>query len=180
MGASFQLAHAFDKMKSCRHKKGQRKSCHHKSHRHLILKWFRTEGGDLIGRRRGIQRQGKTDRQKNHGLRTPQGIEVALFHPMGYTLPEPKAPTDSAEEAKSTWMTFSTGSERMPFCGAMSLACHRARSMTFASHAAVEIVFALPAAHATFDASSAQRMPLEELPDDRVGDERERTGPEIE
>ena len=51
----FQLAHAFDKMKSCRHK----------TYRHLILSWFRSGGNDLIGRRRGIYRQGETDRQKS-------------------------------------------------------------------------------------------------------------------
>jgi len=28
--------------------------------------------------------------RKAYGLRTPQGLEVAMFHPMGYTLPEPK------------------------------------------------------------------------------------------
>jgi len=55
VGASFQLALAFDKMKSCRHKR----------YRHLILSWFRAGGSDLIGRRRGIQRQGATDRQKS-------------------------------------------------------------------------------------------------------------------
>ena len=41
------------------------RSCRHKRHRHLILHWFRTGGSDLIGRRRGIQRQGETDRQKS-------------------------------------------------------------------------------------------------------------------
>jgi len=28
--------------------------------------------------------------RKAYGLRTPQGIAIAMFHPMGYTLPEPK------------------------------------------------------------------------------------------
>ena len=56
VAASFQLAGSTrDKMKSCRHKR----------YRHLILNWFRAGGGDLIGRRRGIQRQGETDRQKS-------------------------------------------------------------------------------------------------------------------
>ena len=41
------------------------KSCCHKTYRHLILSWFRTGGGDLIGRRRGTQRQGEADRQKS-------------------------------------------------------------------------------------------------------------------
>ena len=55
VGASFQLALAFDTMKSCRHKR----------YRHLILNEFRTGGGDLVGPRRGIQRQDETDRQEN-------------------------------------------------------------------------------------------------------------------
>jgi len=83
VGASFQLAHAFDKMKSCRHKRrglqvfpcgckfsnlhfpDKMKSCRHKSHRYLILSWFRAGDSDLIGRRRGLQRQGETNRQKS-------------------------------------------------------------------------------------------------------------------
>ena len=60
VGASFQLAHAFDKMKSCRHKRD----------RNLILDWFRTGGGDLIGPRRGIQRQGETT--------TPSTLELTV------------------------------------------------------------------------------------------------------
>jgi len=56
VAASFQLADSTrDKMKSC----------HHKTYRHLILNWFRSGGNDLIGRRRGIQRQGETNRQKS-------------------------------------------------------------------------------------------------------------------
>ena len=54
-GCEFSNLHFPDKMKSCRHKR----------HRHLILNWFRTGGGDLVGRRRGILRQGETDRQKS-------------------------------------------------------------------------------------------------------------------
>ena len=73
-----------DKMKSCRHKRcgcefshpmwvrvfnlhfpDTMKSCRHTRYRHLILDWFRTGGGDLVGRRQGIQRQGETDRQKS-------------------------------------------------------------------------------------------------------------------
>ena len=78
VGASFQLAHAFDKMEilspqerwvrvcpcgcefSTCTSPTRWKSCRHKRYRHLILNWFRTGGNDLIGRRRGIQRQGET------------------------------------------------------------------------------------------------------------------------
>ena len=70
-------------MKSCGHREGwgrlfelwvrvfnlhfsdTMKSCRHKRYRNLILDWFRTGDNDLIGRRRGIQRQGETYRQKS-------------------------------------------------------------------------------------------------------------------
>ena len=32
----------------------------------------------------------KLNGRKAYGLRTPQGLEIALFHPMEYTLPEPE------------------------------------------------------------------------------------------
>jgi len=38
----------------------------------------------------GFSGKAKLTARKAYGLRTPQGIEIALFHPMGYTLPEPK------------------------------------------------------------------------------------------
>ena len=34
--------------------------------------------------------EAKMTGRKAYGLRTPQGIEITLFHPMGYTLPEPE------------------------------------------------------------------------------------------
>jgi len=38
----------------------------------------------------GLSGKAKLTGRKAYGLRTPQGIETAMFHPMGYTLPEPK------------------------------------------------------------------------------------------
>ena len=38
----------------------------------------------------GVSGKAELTARKACGLRTPQGIEIALFHPMGYTLPEPK------------------------------------------------------------------------------------------
>jgi len=32
----------------------------------------------------------KLNGRKTYGLRTPQGLEIALFHPMEYTLPSPE------------------------------------------------------------------------------------------
>ena len=38
----------------------------------------------------GFSGKAKLTARKAYGLRTPQGLEIALFHPMGYVLPEPK------------------------------------------------------------------------------------------
>jgi len=38
----------------------------------------------------GFSGKAKLTGRKVYGLRTPQGIEIALFHPMGYALPEPE------------------------------------------------------------------------------------------
>jgi len=38
----------------------------------------------------GFGGKAKLTGRKAYGLRTPQGLEIALFHPMGHTLPEPK------------------------------------------------------------------------------------------
>jgi len=38
----------------------------------------------------GFSGKAKLSARKAYGLRTPQGMEIALFRPMGYTLPEPK------------------------------------------------------------------------------------------
>ena len=38
----------------------------------------------------GFSGKAKLTGRKAYGLKTPQGIEIAMFHPMGYTLPKPK------------------------------------------------------------------------------------------
>jgi len=38
----------------------------------------------------GLNGKAKLTARKAYGLRAPQGLEIALFYPMGYTLPEPK------------------------------------------------------------------------------------------
>ena len=48
----------------------------------------------------GFSGKAKLTVRKAYGLRTPQGIEIALFHSMGYPYPSRNVPTDSAEEAK--------------------------------------------------------------------------------
>ena len=59
-------------------------------HRHLILNWFRV--GDVIssGVVEGFNGKAKLTGRKAYGVRTLQGLEIAMFHPMGYTLPEPE------------------------------------------------------------------------------------------
>ena len=49
----------------------------------------------------GFSGKAKMTGRKASGLRTPQGIEIALFHPMGKPYPSWKYPTDSAEEAEN-------------------------------------------------------------------------------
>ena len=38
----------------------------------------------------GFSGKAKLTGRKAYGLRAPQGIEIAMFHSMGYDLPEPK------------------------------------------------------------------------------------------
>ena len=38
----------------------------------------------------GFSGKAKLTGRKAYGLKTPQGIEIAMFHPMGNTLPEPE------------------------------------------------------------------------------------------
>ena len=58
-------------------------------HKSLILNWFLALGGISSGVVEGLNGNAKLTGRKAHGVRTPRGIEIALFHPMG-NLPEPK------------------------------------------------------------------------------------------
>jgi transposase len=57
-------------------------------HRHLILNWFRAGGTISAGVVEGFNGKAKLTTRKAFGFRTPQGIEIALFHVLG-RLPEP-------------------------------------------------------------------------------------------
>ena len=57
-------------------------------HRHLILNWFRAKGTISAGVVEGFNGKVKLTTRKAFGFRTPQGIEIALFHVLG-RLPEP-------------------------------------------------------------------------------------------
>jgi hypothetical protein len=90
-GCKFSNLHFPDKIKSCRHKR----------HRHLVLSWFRSGGNNLIGRRRGIQRQGETDRQKSPWRENAARHRNRTVSSDGEPNPSRKYPTDSAEAAFS-------------------------------------------------------------------------------
>ena len=77
------------------------KSCRHKRHRHLTLNWFRTGGNDLIGRRRGIQRQGETP--------TPSTLELTVLNAESEPRPTREGQVSTlAARGKSHPCTFST------------------------------------------------------------------------
>ena len=58
-------------------------------HRPLILNWFLALGGISAGVVEGFNGKAKRTTRKAYGFRTPQGIEMALFHVLG-RLPEPQ------------------------------------------------------------------------------------------
>ncbi|MBM4021376.1 MAG: transposase [Planctomycetes bacterium] len=57
-------------------------------HRRLILTWFRARGTISSGVVEGFSGTAKLTTSTAFGFRTPQGIEIALFHVLGQ-LPEP-------------------------------------------------------------------------------------------
>lgn len=58
-------------------------------HRELILNWFRAEGAISAGIVEGFNNKAKLTMRKAYGFRTPEAIEIALYHQLG-NLPEPK------------------------------------------------------------------------------------------
>jgi transposase len=68
-------------------------------HRHLILNWCRARGTISAGVVEGFNGKAKLTIRKAFGFRTPQGIEIALFHVLG-RLPEPSSLTDSTVEVQ--------------------------------------------------------------------------------
>jgi hypothetical protein len=61
----------------------------------------------------GFNGKTKLTIRKAYGLRTPEGIKIALFHTLG-RLPEPEVPADSADEAEIGKNLFNQGPE-LPF-----------------------------------------------------------------
>ena len=60
-----------------------------RSHRGLILNWFRARGAISSGSVEGLNNKAKVTARKSYGFRTPKYVEIALYHSLG-ELPEPK------------------------------------------------------------------------------------------
>ena len=72
---------------------------HVRSHRGLLLDWFRAKGTISSGTVEGFNNKAKLTTRKAYGFRTFRAIEIALYHTLG-ALPEPETTQNSAEEAK--------------------------------------------------------------------------------
>ena len=60
-----------------------------RSHRELILNWFRARGALSNGIVEGFNGKARVTTKKAFGYRTCEALEIALYHPLG-DLPEPK------------------------------------------------------------------------------------------
>ena len=61
-----------------------------RTHRELLLNWFRARGTISAAAVEGLNNKLKVITRKAYGFRTFKAIEVALYHSLGH-LPEPKA-----------------------------------------------------------------------------------------
>lgn len=59
-----------------------------RSHRTLILNWFRAKGTISAGTVEGLNNKAKLTTRKSYGFRTYEAIEISLYHNLG-RLPEP-------------------------------------------------------------------------------------------
>jgi transposase len=60
-----------------------------RSHRALLLNWFRAKGTISAGMVEGLNNKVKLTMRKSYGFRTAEAIEIALYHNLA-ALPEPK------------------------------------------------------------------------------------------
>ena len=60
-----------------------------RSHRDLILNWFRARGQFSSGVVEGFNGKARVITKRAYGFRTPGALEVALYHALG-DLPEPE------------------------------------------------------------------------------------------
>ena len=70
-----------------------------RSHRALILNYFRARKQFSSGVVEGLNNKAKLTMRKSYGFRTFHVTEIALYHALG-KLPEPTSPTDFSDEAK--------------------------------------------------------------------------------
>jgi len=69
-----------------------------RTHRTLLLNWFRAKGTISAGIVEGFNNKAKLAIRKFYGFREYQTIELALYHQLG-DLPRQSLPTNSADEA---------------------------------------------------------------------------------
>jgi transposase len=60
-----------------------------RSHRNLILNWFRTKGQVCLGAVEGLNAKAKLTIKKAYGYKSYEVVKIALYHTLG-DLPEPK------------------------------------------------------------------------------------------
>ena len=64
-------------------------ACDLRSHRELILNWFRAKKAISAGAVEGLNNKAKLATRKAYGFRTYEALEVVLYHTLS-NLPEPK------------------------------------------------------------------------------------------
>src|SRR5262249_23164140 len=64
-----------------------------RSHKPLILNWFKAKGKLSSGIVEGLNNKAKVTMRKSYGFRSPKVLEMALLHALG-KLPEPKLAHD--------------------------------------------------------------------------------------
>ncbi|MEX0704217.1 MAG: transposase, partial [Planctomycetales bacterium] len=60
-----------------------------RSHRELLLNWFRAKGTISAGVVEGMNNKVKLTMRKSYGFRTAEAIEISLYHNLA-ALPEPE------------------------------------------------------------------------------------------
>jgi transposase len=60
-----------------------------RSHRDLLLNWFRAKGTISSGSVEGLNNKAKLTTRRAYGFRTYEAIEIALYHSLG-ALPQPE------------------------------------------------------------------------------------------
>ena len=61
-----------------------------RKHKPLIINWFEAKGQFSSGVVEGFNKKSKLTMRKSYGFKSPDTIEIALYHALG-ALPEPKS-----------------------------------------------------------------------------------------